>query len=116
MEFLKKYPCLVISLFVIGVFVAGCSSSRAQLNGALISASENGNIEEVRKLIADGADVHARHDYALRLAARDGHLSVVEYLVDQGSDVRVRDDQALRWAARNGHTEVVEYLRLVMEE
>jgi hypothetical protein len=62
-------------------------------------------------LIADGADVHADGDYALRWASGNGHLEVVELLLKHGADVHACDDFALHWAIGNGHLKVVELLK-----
>ena len=62
-------------------------------------------------LIADGADVHAYDDYALRRASANGHLEVVELLLKHSADIHAHYDYALRWASRNGHLEVVKLLK-----
>ena len=43
----------------------------------LINASEAGRADEVKALIAAGADVHACDDLALQMAADKGHVEVV---------------------------------------
>ena len=64
-----------------------------------------------RWLVAKGADVHARHESAMRLAARSGHLDVLRYLIEEcGADRHAQRDDALRQAAMGGHLEVVKYL------
>ena len=68
--------------------------------------------EVVRRLIADGADVHTRDDYALLWAVQNGHTEIVKILLEAGADVHVDDDYPLRWAAEYGHTETV---RLLLE-
>ena len=45
-----------------------------------------------------------------------GHLEIVKYLVAQGADVRAKDDYALCWAASNGHLEVAKYLEGIIRE
>ena len=64
----------------------------------------------MRRLIAEGADIHAGSDFALRWASRNGHTETVRTLLDAGADVRAEDDLALRWAAECGHTETVRTL------
>ena len=73
-------------------------------------ASENGHRKVVEYLIEKGANIHANNDWALMVASRDGHLDVVEYLVESGADIHAREDEALEWASENGHLDVVEYL------
>ena len=77
---------------------------------ALRWASKNGHTEAAKVLLEAGADVHMWNDEALRWAARNGHTEVVRLLLDAGADVHARDNEALRWAARNGHTETVRLL------
>ena len=64
----------------------------------------------MRRLIAEGADIHIDDDYALRCAAEDGYTKAVQVLLDAGADVHSVGDFALRWAAEGGHTETVHLL------
>ena len=66
--------------------------------------------EVLRRLIAEGADVHARGDFALRWSAANGYVEAVRVLLETGADVHAGDDLALQWAANNGHTETVRTL------
>mgnify|MGYP001202680553 CR=1 FL=1 len=68
------------------------------------------NVEVMKYLIDNGADIHANDDYALSCSANNGHLEVVKYLIEQGADVHAYNDAALRSSAYNGHFEVVKYL------
>ncbi|MGH8067083.1 MAG: ankyrin repeat domain-containing protein [Candidatus Entotheonellia bacterium] len=55
---------------------------------ALIQASGNGNLEEVRALLAKGADVNARNkwgDTALKWASAKGNLGIVRLLKKAGA-------------------------------
>ena len=76
----------------------------------LIEACEVGNLEEVKKLIEEGADIHIRSDWPISGAANYGHLDVVKYLVENGTNIHADDDWPLRWAVFKGHLEVVKYL------
>ena len=73
-------------------------------------AAENGNLERVQELIAQGADIHADKDSALQLASRNGHYEVVKYLVEQGADVHANEHIALSEAIKNKYGEVSTYL------
>jgi hypothetical protein len=84
--------------------------NQVQKNDELKWASENGHLEVVRLLIANGADVHAGNDFALELASKNGHLEVVRLLVSNGANVNAMNDNALRLASKNGHLEVVRLL------
>ena len=81
-----------------------------QLDNNLITASKEGNLEEVKSAIDEGANVHAYDDYALRYASRSGHLEIVKFLVENGANIHADDDYALRWASTKGHLETVKYL------
>ena len=68
------------------------------------------NLKVIKRLVKQGADIHAGDDVALRWAAEYGHLDVVKFLVKQGADIHAGDDAALRWAARYDHLDVVKFL------
>merc|ERR1712061_54395 len=51
-----------------------------------------GNADEVKKLVADGADINAQDDFgwtALRYAVRSNHPYAAQALVDLGADVNM---------------------------
>src|SRR5215470_4315944 len=84
---------------------------------ALTWAASQGDLTEVRTLIAAGVD-SGTADYngrtPLHLAAAEGHLDVVRYLLAAGTEPQPVD----RWggtplsdAERNGHTQIVELIR-----
>jgi ankyrin repeat protein len=85
-------------------------NTQEQLDNDLIQAAKHGNLINVKSLIEQGADIHAKNDESLIMSARDGHLEVVKYLVEHGADIHSYKDQALRWSAENGRLEVVRYL------
>jgi len=83
---------------------------------ALHKAAMEGDIEKVRSLITEGADVNARdkkRETPLYLAIQSGHTDVAQLLIDKGADV---DAKGGRWwtplhlAARFGHTDIVRVL------
>ena len=39
-----------------------------------------------------------------------GQLEVVKLLIENGADITVGDNCAIRWASRNGHIEIVKLL------
>ncbi|KAF3317547.1 hypothetical protein TWF173_010315 [Orbilia oligospora] len=88
---------------------------------ALAKASRSGQSENVRTLLAAGADVNAADEYggltALQAAARGGHLDVVERLLAAKANVNASTGHqgltALRVAAENGQLDVVEKLLAV---
>jgi len=80
------------------------------IDNKLIEAACNGNIEEVKKYLDKGANIHAGNDLALRWASSNGHTETVKLLLDRGANIRACNDYALRYASRNGHTETVKLL------
>ena len=72
---------------------------------------ETNDVETIKTLVEDGADIHAEDEYVLRWAAANGHLKVVKYLVEHGADIHACNDRALEWAAEFDHLQVVEYLK-----
>ena len=73
-----------------------------------------GKIDEVntvKYLIENGADIHTCDDIALCLYAKNGYLEIVKYIIKQGADIHVNNDYALRLSALYGHLEVVKYLK-----
>jgi ankyrin repeat protein len=106
-------------------FIKKTEFSQEKLNELLL-AQINGdkpNIDRIRVLIENGADVNARDikdvnfedggDTALHKAACWGHTDVVKLLLKAEADVKAKDDwsrTALHLAARNGHIDVVTLL------
>jgi ankyrin repeat protein len=82
----------------------------------LIQAAEDGDLEEVRRLVQQDHQVLGAvwdHDTPLKAAAGKGRLEVVRYLLDEGADVNLRpagSDSTLGRACHHGHIEVVALL------
>jgi ankyrin repeat protein len=72
----------------------------------LINAAHAGNLEVVKCLVEQGADIHIDNELPLRYASYKGHLEIVKYLVDHGADIHIY----LRHVVYSGHLEVVKYL------
>jgi hypothetical protein len=47
---------------------------------ALVAACESGHLETIKLLIANGADIHAHNDKALKIASKKGHTDIVDFL------------------------------------
>jgi hypothetical protein len=72
-------------------------------NAALIEASRAGRLEEVKRLLGEGADVNARDKdgwTALMHAVREGQPEVVDFLLDHGAQVHVQDETSSRLLMR----------------
>ena len=82
----------------------------------LHSAAEDGDVSEVKVLLAKGAEVDAKNNLGstpLHEAARKGHLDVVKKLLAKGAEVNAKTnvgDTPLQSAAFNGHLDVVNEL------
>ena len=88
----------------------------SRLNRVLVEAADEGDLDEVRRLLDAGADVNAAvpgDGSPLIAAARNGRLSLVEFLLDRGADVNLPvqgDGSPLIMAAREGHLAIVQRL------
>ena len=62
--------------------------------GTLFSACKRGDIEGVKRHLADGADVNAKDnsvDTPLHIAAFERHTEIAELLIAKGADVNAKD-------------------------
>jgi serine/threonine protein kinase len=85
-------------------------------NKELLKASQKGDVEEVKKLLKEGAYVNAKNEFGstpLHLAAISGHIEVVKLLIEHGAYVNAKNEfgsTPLYYATKNGHIEVVKLL------
>ena len=92
------------------------TASLPLVDPALYSVVWRGRTEQVRALVAAGANVNARdsdNDPLIREAVWRNHVEIVQILVDAGADVDQRDsdnDPVLHEATWRGHTDVVRIL------
>jgi ankyrin repeat protein len=83
---------------------------------ALFGATKNRNINLLRKLIADGANVNHQNfngETALHIAASMGNIQMVQYLISQGANINARTGtkwMPIHHAMRFGHANVANYL------
>jgi len=98
-------------------FAKRSSVQGAALAYALLKAAQEDRIDEVHRLISEGADVEARdieggtNATPLIHAARYSHVEVVRLLVQEGADVNASNGAtALIEAATHGYLEVVQTL------
>ena len=108
-----KLPLRVV--VVLGVALMSCSSVKE--DPALLTAAQSGRVEEIRRLIASGADVNARDrsrfKTPLMKAAAGGQGEAARTLIHAGAQVDARDGggrTALIHASRAGHTELIQLL------
>lgn len=85
---------LKLSVVFAAIIVMGTSVAVADVSGELWAAAKKGDVEVVKKLIADGADVNAKTPYgvtALLNAAGQGHIEVVKILLEHKADPNIKD-------------------------
>ncbi|MFA6287198.1 MAG: ankyrin repeat domain-containing protein [Opitutaceae bacterium] len=108
---MKKNTLLIITA-TLAMLMSGCASS-------LRIAAQNGDTEEVRRLLAKGADINTTFRVgnggtALIEAADHGHAETVRLLLEKGADINAKgcyhEETALMRAAFEGRTECVKLL------
>ena len=99
---------------VAGLLALNAAALATESQFSLHDAAKAGNVDQVRRLIAEGAEVDLSHgsDAPLHAAAAAGHLEVVEILVAAGADVGLLGftGTPLHLASAGGHLAVVERL------
>lgn len=90
---------------------------QAARNKALLHAAKSGNVDNVRKLLDEGADIEARTGFwentPLIAAAWRGQAEVVRLLLDRGAKIEAVNairDTALNIAVQNGNADTVKLL------
>ena len=84
--------------------------------GAIHDAAKSGDLDQIQKLVVQGADVNAktaRDETPLILASLAGNGEIVNYLLQRGADIKARNSSgmtALHAAAYTGHSEIVTLL------
>ncbi len=109
---------VILFIFVPAVFLAyGDDADRyemANLYPNLWAASSGQDLDEVKRLVAKGADVNQRDasgSTALLHAALGGNVDIVKFLIDKGAEINIKEGSMglspLSAAAANGHRSVV---------
>jgi hypothetical protein len=100
----KKNTALFIMISFFMLLVSGCAP-------ALHSAAEDGDIDKVRTLLKEGANVNETDSdgiTALYMAALAGRTNIIRVLIDAGANVNIKTswgDTALHKVAYNGSIE-----------
>ncbi len=88
-----------------------------QKNKSLRAAATNGRLEDVKRLLGEGADINASADSGMTpliLASWMGRTEVVELLLGEGADVAAKTklgSTALTLANERNHKQVIALLR-----
>jgi len=87
-----------------------------QIDTQLHSAADHGNLNEVTRLVREGANVHSANEQgstALHLACQEGHEPVAAFLLEEGADPNAKDNESatpLMGAAYYGHLDILQLL------
>ena len=79
-------------------------------NADLLSALRKEDLDLVKLLVENGADIHFDNDQVFVMAASYDHLDIVKYLLSKGINIHTRNDTALIMASYHGHLEMVKLL------
>jgi len=110
--------CAVLMFFVFSFLfvIVGETSAKESLNNQLVEASNMGNLEQVKSLIKQGADINFKSNAgitALMKASQGGDLEIVKLLIKSGADIHIKNKRgqtALTWTAGFGRLEVAKFL------
>ncbi|MFK7696669.1 ankyrin repeat domain-containing protein [Paenibacillus sp. HJGM_3] len=90
------------------------SPSQAELNEQLLAAAEQGNLEQLSKLLSAGADINATDRSgrtSAMIAVHTNRLAVFNLLVEKGANINIRDhrsDNPLLYAGAEGKMEFLQ--------
>lgn len=84
-------------------------------DNALFMASLSGNVDEIKQLLASGANINAKRvgDQPIHYGARSGNTEVVKVLLAAGAKVDALSEsgyQPIHFAAQTGNIDVVKFL------
>ena len=80
------------------------------INDELFEACDSGNLENVKLLLENGANIHADNDRALMLASENGYLDIVKFLLKHGANIHAQEDSAIFLAIENEKYDIVKFL------
>ena len=86
------------------------------MNWNLIEFCKVGNLDMVKLLIDNGANVRLYDNYALKLSIDNGHYEVVKLLLDNGADVYAYYDDIALWRVSDRHNKITDLLNSYMKE
>ncbi|MFH1115295.1 MAG: ankyrin repeat domain-containing protein [Pseudomonadota bacterium] len=79
-----------VAIVLCALLPAAATATGPSMNEELLRAAETGSLEQVKSLLAKGADVNAKTRLGITVlmaAVRTGNLDLVKFLVDNGADV-----------------------------
>lgn len=108
----RKYRKKIRSFLLISLLSVGAVSFAGTIN----EAAKSGDLEQVQRLVVEGADVNAkttRNETSLMIASLAGQGEIVNYLLQRGADIDARNSSglsSLHAAAYAGRTDIVSLL------
>jgi ankyrin repeat protein len=87
-----------VFFIIISFLFISCNSPPTDLNSSLIQAVKDGDIDRVRLLIAQGADINTRDNRGgtpLHWAVYYNRKEIAKLLLMQGADINIKDKNGL---------------------
>lgn len=116
---MKKYFVVILLAALWLPAIAQTAPDKKALNDELLVATRKSNIEQVKSLLAKGADVDAKSPYGatpLFFACDRSNAEIVKLLLEAGANPNIQDTfykaTPLGWASGKGNAEV---MRLLVE-
>jgi hypothetical protein len=112
----KSLFAAVSNYAAITIAIAAAAFAQPQSQNSLHSAAENGNIDQVKSILAEAKDVNARDQRGrtpLIAAASKGQYQVMQFLIESKADINIQDNSgatALHQAASGGYVPAVRLL------
>ncbi|MFP3032786.1 MAG: ankyrin repeat domain-containing protein, partial [Wolbachia sp.] len=92
---------------------------KAELDQGLLINARNGNLDKVKDLIAQGANLETKDNTPLHNACSNGHLKVVEYLIEKGASLKAKNKDGktpLDLAIQKGHKDIVQTIKQIQSD
>ncbi|MBV2146268.1 MAG: ankyrin repeat domain-containing protein, partial [Wolbachia endosymbiont of Pissodes strobi] len=95
---------------------------KAQLDQGLLINARNGNLDKVKDLIAQDANLETKDNNdntPLHNACNNDHLKVVEYLIEKGASLKAKNKDGktpLDLAIQKGHTDIVQMIKQIQSD
>jgi len=105
----------VTAAMLVAIVISACAGG--DINRDLLKATEQGNLQQVKSLLAKGANIDAKDDFdrtPLMLSAFGGHDAIAALLIQAGADVRAKakyGQTALQFAVERGHGAIAALLK-----
>ncbi len=96
--------------------ISRLTAAKKDLNSKLFYAVEQGNIDEVKELVKNGANIYTREASGkkpIHIAAKKGYKNIVEFFLNEGISINDTNQSgwtSLHYAAFSGELEVAKLL------